>query len=416
MIDLVSTLRGLTRLANRRLHMGVTGSVACYKALELLRDLLACGVHVSVTLSAGACRFVTPLLFESLGAFPVYTSLFREGDGPFAHLEPGQHAHALFVVPATADILSRMAAGAASDMLSAQALAFDGPVLAAPAMNSRMWLNKATQENVATLARRGVRFVGPASGAMACGDTGAGRLAPLPHLLAHALAALSPQDLAGEKVLVTMGATREPWDGVRCWTNPSTGAMGAALALACWMRGATVVAVAGPSVSDALLPADLPGIQRVNVGTAAEMFAAAEGAWENCTMGMFAAAVADFSPVRLGPEKFKKEGRTSLHVDFTPNRDILATLARRRNRGQKILGFAAETAASDEELLQFAALKLERKKADLVAANAVNHAGSGFGTPTNAMAVAAADGRRATWPSMSKADVAWDLCTWLSGR
>lgn len=414
MIDLTSTLRGLTRLANRRVHLGVTGSVACYKAAELLRDLLACQVHVSATLTDAAGKFVTPLLFRSLGAMPVYGAMFEDGEDPFAHLEPGQHADALLIAPASADTLARVANGAASDMLSAQVLAFDGPVLAAPAMNSRMWRSAATQENVTRLAARGVTIVTPASGAMACGDVGQGRLAPLPVLLAFTLRAVAPKDLAGRTALVTMGCTREPWDGVRVWTNPSTGAMGAALAMAAWLRGASVIAVAGPSVSDSLLPAGIEGVTRVNVGTAREMFEACDAAWDTCDMGMFSAAVADFSPVRYGATKFKKAGRDTFTVDFTPNPDILKTLAARRRPDQKVLGFAAETASSDEELMALARVKLEGKRADVVAANNVAAAGSGFGTATNTMAVVARDGSAAAWPAMSKADVAWDLCTWLS--
>ena len=223
------------RFAGKRLHLGVCGSIACYKALDLLRALHALDIHVSVTLTDGARRFVTPLLFEALGAMPVYGRMF-EGDEVFDHLEPGQRAQAMLVAPASADALSRLAAGAASDMLSAQALAFDGPLVVAPAMNPRMWRHPATQDNVATLRRRGARVVVPGCGGTACGDTGQGRLAPVEDLFLAALRALSPQDMAGQRVMLTMGPTREKWDGVRYWTNPSSGTMGAALATSAWLR------------------------------------------------------------------------------------------------------------------------------------------------------------------------------------
>ena len=306
------------RFAGKRLHLGVCGSIACYKALDLLRALHALDIHVSVTLTDGARRFVTPLLFEALGAMPVYGRMF-EGDEVFDHLEPGQRAQAMLVAPASADALSRLATGAASDMLSAQALAFDGPLVVAPAMNPRMWRHPATQDNVATLRRRGAEIVVPGCGGTACGDTGQGRLAPVEDLFLAALRALSPQDMAGRRVMLTMGPTREKWDGVRYWTNPSSGTMGAALATSAWLRGAEVTAVCGPGCPD--LPA---GVERIGVGSAREMFEAASDCWPRMDMGLFCAAVADFSPEPLGPQKFKKEGQQDgFSIRFTANPDIL---------------------------------------------------------------------------------------------
>ena len=219
-----------TRFAHKRLHLGVCGSVACYRATDLLRAWLKLGIHVSVTLTDGARRFVTPLLFESLGALPVYGGMFEPGQDIFAHLEPGQRAQAMVVAPVSADALARLAHGAAADMLSAQALAFDGPLVLAPAMNPRMWTHPATRANAALLEQRGARFVGPDRGGTACGDEGRGRLAALPEIFLAGLRALAPQDMAGLRVMVTLGPTREAWDGVRFWSNPSSGLMGAALA------------------------------------------------------------------------------------------------------------------------------------------------------------------------------------------
>ena len=396
------------RFAGKRLHLGVCGSIACYKALDLLPALHALDIHVSVTLTDGARRFVTPLLFEALGAMPVYGRMF-EGDEVFDHLEPGQRAQAMLVAPASADALSRLATGAASDMLSAQALAFDGPLVVAPAMNPRMWRHPATQDNVATLRRRGAEIVVPGCGGTACGDTGQGRLAPVEDLFLAALRALSPQDMAGRRVMLTMGPTREKWDGVRYWTNPSSGTMGAALATSAWLRGAEVTAVCGPGCPD--LPA---GVERIGVGSAREMFEAASDCWPRMDMGLFCAAVADFSPEPLGPQKFKKEGQQDgFSIRFTANPDILRTLSHQRREGQKVLGFAAETTPDMDSLLELARGKRARKDADLLAGNRVNSGDSGFGAATNSMAVVDRTGHEEIWPNQSKADVAWDLCSWL---
>ena len=394
-----------TRYERKRLHLGVCGSVACYKAADLLRAWTGMGMHVSATLTPGARRFVAPLLFESLGAAPVYEDMFSQGQDVFSHLEPGQHAQALVVAPASADALFRLAHGAAGDMLAAQALAFDGPMVIAPAMNPRMWANPATQANIDILRQRGVRIVIPACGGTACGEQGEGRLAPLHDIFLAALRALSPQDMAGKRVMVTLGPTREAWDGVRFWSNPSSGLMGAALAVAAWLRGAEVTAICGPGVR-ARLPRE---IVRHDVVSARDMFQAAADIWPGMDMGMFTAAVADFSP-----RKFKKaDAPDGLTVAFTPNPDILRTLSEGRKPGQKVLGFAAETAADMQALLPLAHAKLQGKKADVLAANRVNATDSGFGAVTNSMAVVDATGHEEIWPNQSKADVAWELCSWL---
>lgn len=399
-----------TRFIRRKLHLGVCGSVAAYRAPDLLRAWLNVGIHVSTVLTAGAKQFVTPLLFESLGALPVYGDMFTSGGGAFDHLEPGQQAEAFVLAPATADALSRLAHGAASDMLSAQALAFAGPLVIAPAMNPRMWAHAATQANVARLRERGARIILPASGDTACGDQGQGRLAPLADIFLAALQALAPQDMAGKAVLVTLGPTREGWDSVRYWSNPSSGTMGAALAVSAYLRGATVTAVCGPGVR-ATLP---EGIRRLDVRTAKEMFTAAQDVWPHMDMGMFCAAVADFSPVPPAAGKFKKsEAPDGFSIRFTPNADILASLAASRRPHQKVLGFAAEDVPDTAALAQAAHAKLARKKADVLAANCISQPGCGFGTTTNSLLVVNAQGREELRPLESKADAAWELCSWL---
>lgn len=392
--------------AGKRLHLGVSGSVAAYKTCDLLRACLKAGLHVSAVLTDGACRFISPLLMESLGASPVYGRLFDGGEDPFSHLEPGQGAHAMLVAPATADVLSRLAAGAASDMLSAQALAFSGPLVVAPAMNPRMWQHPAVQANVQTLASRGVTLVGPGKGTAACGDTGCGRLADISEIYLAVLRALAPQDMAGKRVMVTLGPTREKWDGVRYWSNPSTGTMGAALAMAAWLRGAEVDAVCGPA--SAFLPAS---VRCHRVTSAAEMFECASDIWKSADIGIFTAAVADFSPEPFGEAKFSKgQAQDGFSVKFTPNRDILKTLAAERRPDQKVMGFAAETEADLPERVR---RKLSVKKADIIVGNRVNTEGSGFGTSTDSVFVADSRGREENWPVRPKTDVAWDLCSWL---
>ena len=292
-----------TGYMGRRIHLGVTGSIAAYKSLGLLRRLLATGASVGVTLTAAAAQFVTPLSFAALGADPVRSDMFAPEAAQFAHLGPAQAAHVLAVVPATADILARLAHGLADDLLSCQALAFEGPIVVAPAMNPRLWRAAATQANWQTLLARGVVAVPPDCGEMACGESGQGRLAGEDAIFTAILKTLTPQDLAGKRVLVSLGPTREYFDAARFWSNPSTGRMGACLALAAWLRGAAVTVVSGPV--SWWFPAD---VTVVPVTSAAQMYAACLDAWPVSDVAVMAAAVADFSPVpHPGGGKFKKD-------------------------------------------------------------------------------------------------------------
>jgi len=387
----------------RRVHLGVTGSIAAFRALELLRLLLAADLSVSATLTDAGGRFVTPLSFEALGASPVYGPMFGSEtgtDGAFGHLEPGQAAHALVIAPATANILAKLAHGIADDMLSCQALAFPGPRIVAPAMNPHMWQAPATRRNWDILADLGFIRVEPDAGEVACGDTGAGRLAPLHEILTAVLRAVSPQDLAGRRVLVTLGPTREPWDGVRFWSNPSSGVMGACMAMAAHLRGAEVTVVAGPV--DLVFPS---GITVIPVQTALEMHTACTDLWPAMDIGCATAAVADFRPEPHGPGKFKKSGAESPKVAFLPNPDILKSLGECKRPDQRLIGFAAETGDPRGE----AARKLKAKRLDLIAANDVSRQGSGFCSPTNEMYVLDADGRAESWPVLPKPEVAWRL-------
>jgi phosphopantothenoylcysteine decarboxylase/phosphopantothenate--cysteine ligase len=272
-------------------------------------------------------------------------------------------------------------------------------------MNPHMWAHPATRRNVQILTDRGCIFVQPESGRVACGDSGEGKLADVFDIQFMAARALLPQDMAGKTVLLTLGPTREPWDSVRIWTNLSTGRMGAALAQAAFLRGATVHAVAGPG--SPRLPA---GIVRHDVITAEEMFAAAGSLWSQADYGLCTAAVADFSPEPYGPAKCKKRNhQEGLSVRFTPNQDILATLGGTAREGQRILGFAAET----ENLVQEARAKLLRKKAHMIVGNLVGMPGAGFASATNSVFVCDHQGREEQWPQMRKEDVAWGVLDWL---
>ena len=385
----------------KRIHLGVTGSIAAYKALDLTRAFLRMNIQVGVTLTESARKFVTGLSFGALGADPLFTDMFAEGMN-FDHLEPAV-ADAFVVAPATANIVAKMAHGFADDLLSCQLLAYPGPVIVAPAMNPRMWCAPATRQNWGVLGERGVRRIEPDCGHVACGDTGQGRLAPLEDIFVQTLAALSPQDLKGKKIMLTLGPTREYFDRARFWSNPSTGTMGACLAVSAAMRGAEVTAITGPV--DIALP---PMIRRVSVGTAREMFDAASDVFPSQDIGCFTAAVADFRPPASPMGKFKKGG-SPLSLAFEPNPDILATLSNAKRPEQLTIGFAAEA----QDLEQNAASKLARKNLDLIVANPIDEAGAGFAASTNRVLLLDRSGRKEIWPQLPKTEIAWRIWDWI---
>lgn len=390
----------------KRAHLGVTGSIAAYRSIELLRLLVQSQVSVGVSLTPSAQRFVGADSFAALGATHVNTAMFGEGSGndPFVHLSPGQKAGVLVIAPATANILAKMAHGLADDLLSTQALAFTGPVVVAPAMNPAMWQAPATRRNWDTLLARGVLGVGPVAGEVACGDTGLGKLAPVEHILAETLRALSPKDLAGRTVLLTLGPTRESWDAVRYLSNSSSGLMGSCLAVAAWMRGARVQVVSGPTGLE--LP---PGIEVTRVTTALEMHAACQDLWPAADIGCCTAAVCDYRPlppVGTAPgTKLKRRelpaGEVCIHLEENP--DILRALGATKRADQTLIGFAAETT----DLERHARQKLEEKRLDLIVANQVGVAGSGFECSTNTVTVLDRTGRSEQWPELPKTEVAW---------
>lgn len=385
----------------KRLQLGVTGSIAAYKALELTRAFTKLSIQVGATLSPGAHQFVTEFSFGALGADPVHAKLFNPEEY-FGHLEP-LAADAFLIAPATANMLAKLAHGLADDILSCQLLAYAGPVLIAPAMNPNMWKAKATQENWQTLLARGIRGIGPACGSVACGHTGDGKMSGIDEIFIHTLRALAPQDMSGLKVMLTLGPTREYFDRARFWSNPSTGLMGASLAVSAALRGAEVTAIHGP------ISLTLPDfIRAVPVTSAREMFAAASEYFPSQDIGCFTAAVADFRPPQCELTKFKKSGEP-LSLDFEQNPDILATLSTSKKMHQKTIGFAAE----GESLRQNAQRKLQEKNLDLLIANPIGEDGAGFAASTNRVVVFDKAGREDHWPQMKKTEVAWRIWDWI---
>jgi len=386
-----------------RITLGVTGGVAAYKAAELVRLLQKDGFSVQVVMTRGARQFVTPLTFAALSGQKVITDLFGDSSGGEANLESAiehiavaQRTDLLLVAPATADILAKFARGIADDFLTTLYLASTAPVVMAPAMNVNMWNNEAKQENVERLRARGVKIVDPDEGYLACGMTGAGRLASQNAIVAAVRDTLKAQrDLDGETLLITAGPTREDLDPVRYITNRSSGKMGYAVAEAAARRGARVILVSGPV--DLEVPT---GVERIGVRTAKEMHHAVVDRIASASIAILAAAVADYRPVEQHTEKIKKS-EAALTISLEPTSDILAEVA--RNKGQRIVvGFAAET----DHVAENARKKLSAKNADLIVANDVTAEGAGFDQDTNIVTLFSRDGRDLALPKLTKSEVA----------
>jgi phosphopantothenoylcysteine decarboxylase / phosphopantothenate---cysteine ligase len=385
-----------------RITLGVTGGVAAYKAAELVRRLQQDAFTVQVVMTRGAREFITPLTFAALSGQKVITDLFAESGGEanlesaIEHIAVAQRTDLLLVAPATADILAKFARGIADDFLTTLYLASTAPVVVAPAMNVNMWNHAATQENVEMLRARGVKIVDPDEGYLACGMTGAGRLAGQAAIVAAVHEALhAVRDLAGENILVTAGPTRENVDPVRYLTNRSSGKMGYAVAEAAAGRGAHVILVSGPTSLEA--PA---GVERIDVRTAEEMHRAVLDKVASCSIAIFAAAVSDYRPAEPNGQKIKRNTE-SFTLSLEPTPDILASVA--RNKGDRFLvGFAAET----DHVAENARKKLASKNADLIVANDVTAEGAGFDHDTNIVTLFARDGRDLVLPRMSKSEVA----------
>lgn len=369
----------------KRIVLGVTGGIAAYKAADLVRRLRERGAEVQCVLTDAACQFVTPMTFQALSGRVPRTDLWDPAaESSMGHIELARWAQLVLVAPATADFLARLAHGQADDLLATVCLATEAPIAVAPAMNRVMWANPATQANVETLRRRGVRVLGPGEGDQACGETGAGRMLEPVDIAEAALANWrSDGPLRGRRVLITAGPTRERIDPVRFVTNRSSGKMGFAVAQAARDAGADVVLVSGP-----VSIATPPGIRRIDVETAAEMYEVVVREVPGCDIFISTAAVADYRPANAAGQKIKKTA-DQLQLSLERTTDILGTVSTGPQRPPFVVGFAAET----QDVEQHARGKLQRKNLDLIAANEVGH-DKVFEKEDNALVVLWADGRR----------------------
>lgn len=355
--------------------LGVTGCIAAYKSCEILRALQKRNVRVKVIMTQHATHFVDPVTFRALTHEKVAVDLFDDPTDPIHHISLAQEADLFLIAPCTANVMAKLAYGLADDLLSTSALATTAPVMLAPAMNVHMYQNPVTQENMAKLKARGVRFIEPDAGYLACGDVGKGRLAEPDDIAEAALKVLEgKRDLAGKRVMITAGPTEEPIDPVRFITNRSSGKMGYSIAVAAAQRGAQVTLISGPVQLDE--PND---VEVVHVQTAQQMFEAANAAFKDADIAIFSAAVADVRPAHPANKKLKKgfDDAKLDNVELVQNPDILATMGKKKDR-QLVVGFAAET----NDVVANGLRKLATKHADMIVANEVGH-GKAFGTEGN---------------------------------
>jgi phosphopantothenoylcysteine decarboxylase/phosphopantothenate--cysteine ligase len=396
-------------LKNKHVLLGVTGGIAVYKTCTLASRLTQAGALVDVVMTEAAMRFVTPLTFQSLTGRPVYTGLWGALDSAMGdhailpthvvHVGLAEVADLIVIAPATANTLAKLAIGMADNLLTTLALAARCPLLLAPAMDVGMWANPATQANVATLSERGAFIVGPARGRMASGLEGEGRMVEPEELLGQVRLVLGRNGpLAGQRVIVTAGPTREPLDPVRFISNPSSGKQGYALAQAALDRGATVTLITGLTN----LPTPV-GAQRIEVSSVEDMKTAVLEATTEADILLMAAAVGDYRPTTIAPQKIKKGADLTLQLERTP--DVLSAVAARRAESgypRQVVGFAAES----ENLLENARTKIANKHLDLIVANDVTSPEAGFGTETNRVVILNKHGGIEELPLMSKASVA----------
>ena len=393
-------------LAGSKIVLGITGGIAAYKAAGLTRLLVKQGAAVKVIMTAHARDFITPLTLQTLSGQPVYSDMFApwQEDG-LAHISLADYADILVIAPVTANSIGKIAGGLADDLLTTTVMATKAPVLLCPAMNANMLAQASVQENMEKLAARGFYLLAPAYGELACKAAGAGRLPEIEDIVEEIETILTAKDLTGEKILVTAGPTREPLDPVRFITNYSSGKMGYALAIAAKRRGAEVTLVSGPST----LP--MPrGVKCIGVSTAVEMRDAVLENYQQSTVVIKAAAVADYRPAVLAENKIKKRDDTLL-LKLERNPDIIAELG--KNKGKRILiGFAMES----ENLVENAASKMAKKNMDYIVANLVTKKGAGFQGDTNIVTIMGRDGVIEELPLLDKMQVADRILDKLIGR
>jgi phosphopantothenoylcysteine decarboxylase/phosphopantothenate--cysteine ligase len=371
----------MLQLSNKQIVLGITGGIAAYKAAELVRVLQEAGATVRVVMTRGATAFITPLTLQALSGQPVHLDLLDpDAEAAMGHIELARWADLILVAPASANFMARLANGEADELLTTVCLASTAPIALAPAMNQAMWRNEQTQSNREQLLDRGIHLFGPAEGLQACGDIGPGRMMEPTDIAAHAAELFQTGILAGQRVIITAGPTREAIDPVRYLSNNSSGKMGFALAEAASEAGASTCLVAGP------VNLETPErVERINVSSAQEMLDAVMEQVDSCSIFIAAAAVADYRPEQAASQKIKKSGQ-SLQLNLVPNPDIVASVAGLAEKPFTV-GFAAET----ENLVANARDKLQRKNLDMVIANDVSDKTIGFDSDNNAVTLVAGD-------------------------
>ncbi|MEC6832548.1 bifunctional phosphopantothenoylcysteine decarboxylase/phosphopantothenate--cysteine ligase CoaBC [Photobacterium toruni] len=390
-------------LAGKKILLGISGGIAAYKCAELTRRLIERGAQVQVVMTKAAQEFITPLTMQAVSGNPVASSLLDpSAEASMSHIELAKWADLVLLAPATADLIARISAGMGNDLLSTLCLATDAPIAVAPAMNQQMYRNIATQENLATLQRRGMTLWGPASGEQACGDVGPGRMLEPMQLVHHCEAFFHQEDLSGLTIMITAGPTREAIDPVRYLSNYSSGKMGFAIAEAAAKRGANVTLISGPV--NLATPA---GVTRIDINSAIEMQQAALTYAVKSQIFIACAAVADFRPAQVATQKMKKQaGNEEMVIQLVKNPDIVASIAALTEQRPFTVGFAAET----QNVEHYARGKLTTKNLDLICANDVSVQGQGFNSDTNALHLYWPNGDKAL-PLATKADLGQQLIT-----
>jgi len=400
----VPVVQGMHRLTNKQIILGITGGIAAYKSAELTRHLKAAGADVRVVMTPAATEFITPLTLQALSGNPVHTHLLDpEAEAGMGHIELARWADLMVIAPASADFMARLASGMGNDLLTTLCLATDAPICLAPAMNQAMWRSAQTQVNVKTLTGQGIALWGPGVGDQACGDVGPGRMLEPLDISERAAACFKTGTLAGLRITITAGPTREPLDPVRYISNHSSGKMGFSLAEAAVDAGAQVTLISGP-----VNLATPDHVRRININSALDMLEAAQSDDANCDIFIACAAVADYRPSAVAEHKIKKGKEEIMELHLIKNPDIVATIAAQENAPFTV-GFAAET----RDIVDYAQDKLSRKRLNLIIANDVSRSDIGFNSDDNAVTLISA-GHVTELPLMRKRQLATSLIDHIS--
>ena len=391
-------------LQGKHILVGISGGIAAYKIPELIRSLIKEGAEVRVVVTQNALEFVTELTLQTLSGSRVYSNVFAAiNEHSTEHISLPDWADLMVVAPTTANVIGKMAAGIADDALTTTlcSCAARKPIIIVPAMNDKMWENPATQQAIRTLQSwSNITVLEPEEGFLACGTSGKGRMPEIPIIQEAIESAFTPKTMRGQHVLITAGPTQERIDPVRYISNYSTGKMGIALAYACARRGAKVTLVIGPTHETIL---HTPAIQRIDVQSAQEMYEACMRVWSNANTAILCAAVADFTPTQVAPQKIKKQaGQTSATIELRTTPDIARTLGTNKKEGQRLIGFALETDHEEENALK----KLQSKGLDAIVLNSLRDAGAGFGVDTNRVTILQPDKAPLSLPLQRKAEIA----------